>query len=103
MEQKAEVNVGDRFRARSNAWNNTFAPSGSTAMPLSSMLRPVDLTLECKHCGHPITKPGRWFISVHRFNCEGCNREVLIPYSDKVALFNKHARPSQPKPRSRFG
>jgi hypothetical protein len=59
-------------------------------MPLSSRLRQVDLTLECKHCGHSITKTGLWFISIHRFQCEACKREVPIGYSDKVTLFNKH-------------
>ena len=67
-------------------------------MPLSLKMRQVNLTLECKHCGHPITKTGRWFISVNRFKCEGCNREVPLRYSDKIALFKKHARLTQPKP-----
>jgi hypothetical protein len=38
-------------------------------------------------------KKGGWFLAVHRFKCEGCKREVPITYSDKVALFNKHAAP----------
>jgi hypothetical protein len=62
-------------------------------MPLSSLLRHVELTLECKHCGHPRTKKGDWFVVAHRFKCEGCGREVPLTYSDKVALFNKHAAP----------
>lgn len=60
-------------------------------MPLSSRLLPMDLTLPCKYCGHSIIKKGGWYLVAHRFNCEGCNREVPITYSDKVALFNKHA------------
>jgi hypothetical protein len=62
-------------------------------MPLSRQLLHVDLTLECKHCGRSIIKKGSWFAVVHRFKCEGCNREVSITYSDKIALFNKYARP----------
>jgi hypothetical protein len=72
-------------------------------MPLSSLLRQVELTLDCKHCGRSIMRKGSWFVVVHRFKCEGCNREVPITYSDKVALFNKHARLSQPEPKSRPG
>jgi DNA-directed RNA polymerase subunit RPC12/RpoP len=67
-------------------------------MPLSSRLRQTDLTLECRYCGHPITKTGHWFVSIHRFKCEACKREVPMGYSDKVLLFNKHARLSKPKP-----
>ena len=72
-------------------------------MPLSSHLRQVELTLQCKYCGHSIIKKGGWFMVVHRFKCEGCNREVPKTYSDKVALFNRHARLSQPKLKSRVG
>jgi hypothetical protein len=60
-------------------------------MSLSFRLRQVDLTLECKYCGHVRVKKGSWFLSAYRFKCEGCSREVPITYSDKVALFNKHA------------
>ena len=60
-------------------------------MPLSTRLLRVDLTLECKYCGHSITKTGEWFRVAHRFMCVGCKREVSIAYSDKVALFKKHA------------
>ncbi len=60
-------------------------------MPLSTQLLQVDLTLECKYCGRSITKTGEWFRVVHRFMCAGCKREVPIAYSDKVALFKKHA------------
>ena len=60
-------------------------------MPLSPRLLHVDLTLECKYCGRSITKRGEWFRVAHRFTCVGCKREVPITYSDKVALFKKHA------------
>lgn len=65
-------------------------------MPLSLKMRQVNLTLECMHCGHPITKTGRWFISAHRFKCDGCSREVPLGYSEKIALFKKHAHLTQP-------
>jgi hypothetical protein len=54
-------------------------------------LRHVDLTLECKYCGHLKIRQGDWFTVIHRFKCEGCNRETPMTYSDKIALFNKHA------------
>jgi DNA-directed RNA polymerase subunit RPC12/RpoP len=60
-------------------------------MSLSFGLREVDLTLRCKYCGHVRVKKGSWFLVAYRFKCEGCGREVSITYSDKVALFNKHA------------
>jgi hypothetical protein len=60
-------------------------------MSLSAQLRHVDLTLECKYCGRPLTKKGAWFTVVHRFKCEGCNHETPITYSDKIVLFKKHA------------
>jgi hypothetical protein len=72
-------------------------------MTLSAQLRHVDLTLECKYCAHPMTKKGDWFVVAHRFICEVCKREVPITYSDKIALFNKHAHLSRPKPRSSLG
>jgi hypothetical protein len=60
-------------------------------MPLSTRLLHLDLTHGCKYCGHSITKTGTWFRVAHRFVCVGCKREVPIGYSDKVALFKKHA------------
>jgi len=60
-------------------------------MSLSPRLRHVDLILECKYCGNLVIKTGVWFISVHKFNCERCKREVFITYRDKIALFDKHA------------
>jgi hypothetical protein len=60
-------------------------------MSLSPRLRNLDLTLECKYCGHPKIKHGQWFVSVAKFKCEKCSREVGLPYRDKLALFKKHA------------
>ena len=60
-------------------------------MTLSRRLSHVDLTLECKHCGCPLIKTGQWFMVAPRFKCKRCKREVLIPYRDKLALFERHA------------
>ena len=60
-------------------------------MSLSTRLRPIDLRLVCKYCGHSLIKNGNWFMTVAHFRCEGCKREVAVTYSDKVALFDKHA------------
>jgi hypothetical protein len=60
-------------------------------MALSARLRNVDLTLQCERCGHLIIKQGGWFICASIFKCDGCKGEVRLPYSDKVALFAKHA------------
>ena len=60
-------------------------------MPLSKKLLDVNLTLECRYCGHSLIKKGIWFSVPHHFNCEGCNRYVPIAYTEKVALFTKHA------------
>jgi ribosomal protein L44E len=64
---------------------------GSNAMPLSARLRNIDLTLECKHCAYLIIKKGVWFMKVSTFKCSECKGEVQLTYSDKVALFAKHA------------
>ena len=71
----------------------TLPPNGKRAkrMTLSRQLCDVDLTLECKHCGFPLIKTGQWFMVARRFKCKGCKREVLIPYRDKLALFERHA------------
>jgi hypothetical protein len=66
-------------------------------MTLSTRLRGVDLVLKCKCCGHPITKMGTWFMTAHRFKCEGCKRDVSVTYSDKVALFAEHAHLAKTK------
>jgi hypothetical protein len=58
---------------------------------LSSRLRDVELTLECKLCGQLIVKKGVWFITASTFKCHGCKGEMGLTYSDKVALFAKHA------------
>jgi DNA-directed RNA polymerase subunit RPC12/RpoP len=60
-------------------------------MPLSARLRDVDITLECERCGHLIIKNGGWFITASIFKCAECKGEVRLTYSDKVALFAKHA------------
>jgi hypothetical protein len=60
-------------------------------VPLSSQLRYVDLTLECRGCGHSIVKRGVWFMTVSTFKCENCKAELKLTYSDKLALFAKHA------------
>ena len=60
-------------------------------MPLSSKLRYVDLTLECKSCGHLIVKRGVWFMTASSFKCDQCKVPVRLTYSDKLALFAKHA------------
>jgi hypothetical protein len=36
-------------------------------------------------------KTGNWFISVSTFRCDECKNEMRLTYSDKVALFAKHA------------
>jgi hypothetical protein len=59
-------------------------------MPLSSKLRYVDLTLECKGCGHLIVKRGVWFMTASSFKCDQCKVPVRLTYSDKLALFAKH-------------
>ena len=61
-------------------------------MTLAARLRNVDLTLECERCGHSIIKKGDWFICVSKFKCAECKGELRLTYSDKVALFAKHAR-----------
>jgi hypothetical protein len=62
-------------------------------MPLSLLLclSDVDLSFDCPHCGHALIKPGRWFKSVTRFKCKGCDADVRLTYSAKVALFERHA------------
>jgi peptide subunit release factor 1 (eRF1) len=60
-------------------------------MPLSSLLRDVNLTLKCKNCGHSIVKTGGWFMTVSKFKCDKCKVEQRLGYSDKVELFARHA------------
>jgi hypothetical protein len=60
-------------------------------MPLSARLRNIDLTLECKHCAYLIIKKGGWFMTVSNYKCTNCRGEMRLTYSDKVALFAKHA------------
>jgi transposase-like protein len=58
---------------------------------LSSRLRDVALTLECKLCGHAMVKKGVWFMTASTFKCHGCKGVLRLTYSDKVELFAKHA------------
>ena len=60
-------------------------------MSLSARLRNVDLILKCQRCGHSIVKTGGWFMTASTFKCDECKGEVRLTYSDKVALFAKHA------------
>lgn len=69
-------------------------------MPLSAQLLHKDLTVGCQYCGHTLSKKGTWFYAIHQFKCAGCGREIPLTYSDKVALFKKHAHLLQPKPKS---
>jgi hypothetical protein len=100
--QKIEREVGfdyptmseDELRAFGESVAGTLAVPfdiGRDAMPLSTQLRAVDFFLRCKYCGHPTTKKGSWFMTIHRFECEGCKRDVSVTYSDKLALFAEHA------------
>jgi hypothetical protein len=61
-------------------------------MTLSARLRNVDLTFQCKRCGHPITKSGTWVVAVSTFKCAKWKTELHLGYRDKVELFAKHAR-----------
>lgn len=67
------------------------SPMAEHAMTLSAGLRYVDLSFECKRCGNSIIKSGAWVISVSVFRCAECKGELRLTYSDKVALFAKHA------------
>jgi transposase-like protein len=60
-------------------------------MPLSLSLHSVSMTFECPFCTRTLVKSGGWFQTIGRFKCNGCQREVRLTYSDKVALFDKHA------------
>ena len=42
-------------------------------MPLSFRLLQVDLTLECKYCGHAIIKKGGWFKQPIAFSARDVN------------------------------
>jgi transposase-like protein len=60
-------------------------------MPLSLSLHSVSMIFECPFCTRALVKSGSWFQTIGRFKCNGCQREVRLTYSDKVALFDKHA------------
>jgi transposase-like protein len=57
---------------------------------LSRALRHALLTMLCPHCGHKLERPGSWFQTVTRYECDGCHQTVHIRYEDKVKLFNDH-------------
>ena len=59
-------------------------------MSLSKDLRDVVLTYICSQCGRTLEKKGSWFMGVHLFKCEGCQRDVRLTYDDKVGLFARH-------------
>ena len=61
------------------------------AVPLSSKLRYVDLTLECESCCHLIVRKGVWFMTASTFKCDQCKATLRLTYSDKLALFAKYA------------
>jgi hypothetical protein len=58
------------------------------ALPPS--LHSVDLAYYCPHCDHPLVRPGSWFKSAWRFKCESCKSAVVLSYSTKLALFDRH-------------
>jgi hypothetical protein len=60
-------------------------------MTLSAGLRDVDLTLPCENCGYLLVRKGSWFMTASAFRCVECKGELRLTYSDKVALFAKHA------------
>jgi transposase-like protein len=47
--------------------------------------------MTCPFCTRALVKSGSWFQTIGRFKCNGCQLEVRLTYSDKVALFDKHA------------
>jgi hypothetical protein len=61
-------------------------------MPLPARLSDVDLTFNCPPCGRALVMPGRWFKSVKRFKCKGCQADVRLTYAAKVFLFARHDR-----------
>ncbi|MDW6025887.1 hypothetical protein SAZ10_29420 [Mesorhizobium sp. BAC0120] len=60
-------------------------------MTLSSSLLHIEMTFDCPFCAHPLVKTGTWFQTTSGFRCVRCQKQVRITYSDKVALFDKHA------------
>jgi hypothetical protein len=66
-------------------------PIRENAMPISVRLDRVDLTLKCNHLNNLLIKKRRYFMTASTFKCDACNGELRLTYSDKVALFAKHA------------
>ena len=60
-------------------------------MSLSPRLVSVGLTFQCPQCNFAVIKNGSWFQVVSHYKCEGCGRAIRITYSDKIAIFNRHA------------
>ena len=60
-------------------------------MPLPNGLRNKTLIFNCPNCNHPLAKNGAWFAAMAGFECVGCKRYVPMTYSDKLALFDRHA------------
>ena len=60
-------------------------------MPLSEILLPVEMTLNCPSCTHALVKKGSWFQVAHHFRCESCRGAIWLSYPDKEALFERHA------------
>lgn len=68
-----------------------MAASVEVSVPLTGTLLSIELAFECPHCEHPTVELGRWFKTIRQFTCEGCDRDILVTYRDKVVLFEKHA------------
>jgi transposase-like protein len=61
-------------------------------MPLDQRLRDAILTYPCPHCGHKTERTGKWFSRQHKFRCPSCDKVVPMGYSEKLKLFDEHAK-----------
>ena len=61
-------------------------------MTLSCKLDDAMLTSTCCQCGHPCTRKGSWFKAVRTFKCAECGFAAPLTYSDKLKIFDKHAK-----------
>jgi len=59
-------------------------------MTLTRKLDHVQMILPCSACGHELRKPGRWFLVVPRYRCEGCGMEQRITYDDRAQLQRRY-------------
>jgi transposase-like protein len=50
------------------------------------------LTYRCPICDYAIINKGIWFRSISTFRCPKCKGQVSLPYSEKIAIFQKHPR-----------